>query len=233
MTKYRLRILDIIEEVPGTKTYFLERPEDFTWEEGAHTHIGLVGFDEGEKPNKEWVRHMSIMTTTDEDRIGFTTRFVTPLSEFKEKLSVLKVGDELVLFKVGSKMYLRREDRPLVLLSMGVGVATMRPLIHTFIKDSSNISSIINVNVDSSKEYIYYSQLERLTSAFYKNYWVGSRNEFYEEVKELSKLENALYYVVGSHCFLLDVIKYLKSKGVENKNIVIDKKDELQAEYFV
>ena len=233
MTKYRLRILDIIEEVPGTKTYFLEKPEDFIWEEGAHTHIGLVGFDEGEKPNKEWVRHMSIMTTTDENRIGFTTRFIAPFSEFKEKLSALKVGDELVLFKVGSKMYLRRENRPLVLLSMGVGVATMRPLIHSFIKDSSNISSIIHVNVDSSKEYIYYSQLEGLTSTSYKNYWTGSRSEFYEEVNELSKLENALYYVVGSHYFLLDVIKFLKSKGIENKDIVIDKKDELQAEYFI
>lgn len=232
MTKYRLRILDIIEEATGTKTYYLEKPEDFNWEEGAHTHIGLVGFDEGEKPNKEWVRHMSIMTITDENKIGFTTRFVAPFSEFKEKLSTLRVKDELVLFKVGSKMQLRRENKPLVLLSMGVGVATMRPLIHTYIKDSSNIPSIINVNVDSSKEFIYQSQLEELKNSSYKNCWVGSRSEFYEEVIKLSSLEHAIYYVVGSDNFIKDVIYYLRNQGIKDKNILIDKKDEKLAEYF-
>ena len=102
MVKHRVKILDIIDEAQGTKTYLLEKPEDFTWDEGAHTHIGLLGFDKGERPNKEWVRHMSIMTLPEENSIGFTTRITYPMSEFKEKLSKLQIGDEIILFKIGS-----------------------------------------------------------------------------------------------------------------------------------
>jgi len=30
MVKYRLKIMDIAEEAPGVRTYFLEKPEEFT-----------------------------------------------------------------------------------------------------------------------------------------------------------------------------------------------------------
>ena len=38
----------IIEEAPNTKNYLLNCPEDFTWKEGAHTHLALEGFNAGE-----------------------------------------------------------------------------------------------------------------------------------------------------------------------------------------
>lgn len=232
MEKFRLKIIDIIEEAKDTKTYLLEKPEDFSWVEGAHTHIGLIGFDEGERPNKGWVRHMSIMTLEEDKKIGFTTRLVSPCSEFKEKLSALSVGDEVVLFKIGSKMFLRREDKPIVLLSMGVGIATMRPLIYSFIKDNSHIPSLININVDSSKDFVYHSELDGLCNSSYKNYWLGSRSEFYKELEGVSAIEDALYYVVGSDEFIKDVIKTLKTKEIPVEHIFIDKKDEMQAEFF-
>ena len=72
--KYKLKIIDINEEAQGTKTYYFEKPEGFFWEAGANIHVGLVGFDQGEKPNKEWVRHMSIITLPEENRIGITTK---------------------------------------------------------------------------------------------------------------------------------------------------------------
>lgn len=232
MEKFRLKIIDIIEEAKDTKTYLLEKPADFSWVEGAHTHIGLVGFDEGERPNKGWVRHMSIMTLEEDKKIGFTTRLVSPCSEFKEKLSALLVGDEVVLFKIDSKMFLRREDKPIVLLSMGVGIATMRPLIYGFVKDSSHIPSLININVDSSKDFVYHSELNDLQNSSYKNYWLGSRGEFYKELERVSVIEDALYYVVGSDEFIKDVIKTLKTKEIPVEHIFIDKKDEIQAEFF-
>lgn len=232
MVKYRVKLIDIIEEAYGTKTFLLEKPEDFTWQEGAHTHIGMLGFDEGEKPNKDWVRHMSIMTLPEDNKIGFTTRILSPFSEFKEKLSKLQIGDEIILFKIDSKMYLRRVNRPIVLISMGAGIATMRPLILTYIKDAMGIPEIININVDSSKDFIYKDELDQLANSQYQNYWTGSRQEFYETLDSVSEKSDAIYYIVGSDGFLKDVIKYLQNKMINKDSILIDKKEELLANYF-
>lgn len=232
MVKYRLKILDIIDEAYGTKTFLLEKPEEFTWVEGAHTHIGLLGFDEGEKPNKDWVRHMSIMTLPTENKIGFTTRTLRSSSEFKEKLSKLHIGDELILFKIGSRMYLRRENRPIVLISMGVGIAVMRTLIQSFVKDTTDIPKIFNVNVDSSKDFIYKAELDGLVNMNYQNYWVSSRNELYEVLDAVSVNSDAIYYVVGSDGFMKDVIEFLKNKGLNGNDIMLDKKEEVRASFL-
>ncbi len=232
MVKYKVKITDIIEEAHGTKTFILDKPEDFTWLEGAHTHIGMLGFDEGEIPNKAWVRHMSIITLPEDNKIGFTTRVYPPFSEFKDKLSVLQAGDEVVLFKIGSRMYLRREEKTVVLVSMGVGIATMRPLIKSFIKDQTGIRELISLNIDSSGDFIYKAELEQLHNPKLKKYFAENRNEFYGILNVISENKDAYYYLVGSDNFLRDIIKYLKNKNIPEKSILLDKKEELLADYF-
>ena len=232
MIKCKLKIIDIVEEAQGTKTYYFEKPEDFTWEAGAHTHIAHVGFDKGEKPNKSWVRHMSIMTLPYENKIGITTRVPGSSSEFKDKLSKLNIGDEVVLFKLGSRMALRRCNRPVILLSMGVGIATMRPIIYSFVKDKADVPYLINVNVDSSGNFIFKDELDRFTDENYKNYWLNSRQAFYERLQELIHTEKAIYYIVGSDAFIKDIIQRLIGENVNVADIHIDKKDEVLKDYF-
>lgn len=232
MIKYTLKIIDIIEEAKGTKTYLLEKPEEFNWDEGSHTHIGLLGFDEGEKPNKNLVRHMSIMSSPDEKTVGITTRVPGSSSEFKNKLSVLNKGDEVVIFKVGSRMSLRRCNRPIILLSMGVGIATMRPLIRSFVNDKSDIPFLVNMNVDSSGEFVYKNELEKLTNDCYKNYWIEARGDFYETLSQIAETKNAIFYVIGSDVFIKDMIQQLRANNVNDSDIILDKKDEKVIEFF-
>jgi hypothetical protein len=232
MLKYKLKIVDVIDEAERTKTFYFEKPEGFTWEEGTHTHIGHVGFDEGEMPNKNWVRHMSIMTLPSENKIGITTRVTDSTSEFKDKLSKLNIGDELILFKLGSRMALRRCRRPVILLSMGVGIATMRPIILSFIKDKTDIPYLINANVDSSGDFIFKDELNKLEDDSYKNYWLNSREAFYKTLDKLLQRKNAVYYIVGSDDFIKDIIQLLISNGINNEDIIIDKKVEVREEYF-
>lgn len=232
MIKYKLKIIDIINEAKGTKTYYFEKPKDLTWEAGSHTHIGIIGFDEGEKPNKSLVRHMSIMTLPTENKVGFTTRVPRSCSEFKTKLLNLNVNDEIVMFKLESKLTLRRLNRPIVLLSMGVGIAAMRPIILSFIEDNSNIPYLVNVNVDSSNDFIFKNELDNLSNETYKNYWLNSRKSFYENLEQLSQLQNPIYYIVGSYDFLKDTIQSLKTKNVNISDIVIDQKDEVLNQLF-
>ena len=99
MQIYWAKINKIIEETTEVKTYLLDCPEDFTWEEGAHTHLALEGFNAGDKPNRSLIRHMSISTLPQSNSIGITTRIREQCSEFKMILRNLEVGNEIALFK--------------------------------------------------------------------------------------------------------------------------------------
>ena len=226
MIKYTLKIIDIIDEAEGTKTYYFEKPENLTWEPGSHIHIGHVGFDIGANPKENWVRHMSIMTLPDENKIGITTRVPGISSEFKQKLSELKIGDEAAFFKFGSRMNLRRLNKPVILLSMGVGIATMRPLILAFLNDKANISNLVNVNVDSSGDFIYKNELDKRTDESYKNYWINSRQDYYGKLEQFMEAKDAIYYIVGSNGFIQDTIQRLRAKNVNTEDISIDRKGE-------
>ena len=141
MEIYWTKIKEIIEETPEIKTFHLECPEGVTWEEGAHIHLALEGFNAGEKPNRALVRHMSISTVQKEAAIGITTRLKAERSEFKTILGNLSIGDQVAVFKIKSNLALRREERNVYLLSSGVGLASFRPLVLqylTMVAKSSN-----------------------------------------------------------------------------------------------
>ena len=231
MEKYRLSIVDIIDESPNTKTYILEKPESLTWDEGSHIHLALEDYDKDEVPNKALVRHMSIMSNWDENKIAFTTRFIEPHSPFKEGLVHLTKGDHLKVFKVNSRMTLRRENRPLILVSMGVGLATMRPLIHRFHQDSTSIPMLVNLNVDAHEKALYQDEIEGLRNDRLQLHWCKSRLELFYALECLN-IENPIYYVVGSDLFLRTILKRLKVKGVSKDSIVIDKKSHMLDLYY-
>src|SRR5690625_3790584 len=114
----------VIEETSDVKTFLIDIPEGFTWEEGSFTHLGLEGFNAGEKPNRSLVRHMSICTLPQENVIGITTRIKKQCSEYKSILNKLSVGSKVAIFKTRSNVPLKRENKNIYLLSAGVGLAT-------------------------------------------------------------------------------------------------------------
>ena len=230
MVKHTLKIVEIVEEGIDTKTFYLEKPEDFNWEEGSHTHIALNGYDSNEVPNKSLVRHMSIMTLAQENRIGFTTRFPSQKSEYKTLLSNYRVGDVISIFKLGSRMSLRRENRPIVLLSMGVGIATMRPLILSYIQNKQGIRGLTHINVDPHPA-IYRNDIESIQDETFVNIWTKTRVEYYQKLTELIK-KDSIYYIVGSDTFLRSNIQKLKSIGVKIEDILIDKKEGILRLYY-
>lgn len=149
MQIYWTKINEIIEESPEVKTYLLDSPKDFTWEEGAHTHFAIEGLNAGEKPNRSLIRHMSISTLPHENSIGITTRIKEQCSEFKSILRNLEVGNELAIFKTRSNVPLKREDKNVYLLSSGVSLATFRPLILDYLKRADNINHMYSLNINS------------------------------------------------------------------------------------
>lgn len=238
-TIFTLELLQIIKEATETYTYIFSKPAELTWQEGAHTHLALNKFNEtlGWFEKKD-VRHFSIMTLENEEMVGITTRIPTVCTDFKKELKKAKVGDLFYLFKVGSRLVLRREEMPIVLLTSGVGIASVRPLIKAFSDDLTGIPRLYHINVDSSKEYLFKNEIEGYQNRIaLENYFEGSRTDFYNRLDALLSSDSILssgkayYYIIGSDEFLFQVRDVLKEHGIKTDQMILDKKEEFYLEF--
>ena len=232
MQIYWTKINKIIEETPEVKTYLLDCPEDFTWEEGSHTHFALEGFNAGEKPNRGLIRHMSISTLPHENSIGITTRIREQCSEFKAILRNLEVGNEVAIFKTHSNVPLKREDKNVYLLSSGVGLATFRPLVLDYFERADNVNQIHSLNIDSSKDFLFTNIFESAPDKKFTSQFVDNRKDYYEEVKNLAADKDGLFYVVGSDEFLVQNIEVLREQGIKPEQIMLDKHEQQLPEFL-
>ncbi|WP_010280950.1 ferredoxin reductase domain-containing protein [Bacillus timonensis] len=232
MRIYWTKIKKIIEETPEVKTYLLDCPEDFTWEEGSHTHFALEGFNAGDKPNKSLVRHMSISTLPDENAIGITTRIREKCSEFKAILRNLEVGNEVALFKTHSNVPLKREDKNIYLLSSGVGLATFRPLVLEYFERATNVNQIHSLNIDSSKEFLFTNLFKSTPDKKFTARFVDNRKDYYEAVRNLAADKNGLFYVVGSDAFVVQNIEVLREQDIKPEQIILDKREKELPKFF-
>ncbi|WP_054711229.1 hypothetical protein [Bacillus sp. JCM 19041] len=232
MQIYWTKINKIIEETPEVKTYLLDCPEDFTWEEGSHTHFALEGFNAGDKPNRSLIRHMSISTLPQENSIGITTRIKEQCSEFKTILRNLEVGNEVALFKTHSNVPLKREDKNVYLLSSGVGLATYRPLVLDYFDRADNVNQIHSLNIDSSKDFLFTTIFESAPDKKFTSQFVDNRKDYYEEVKNLATDKDGLFYVVGSDEFLVQNIQVLREQGIRPEQIMLDKHEHQLPEFL-
>ena len=232
MQIYWTKINKIIEETPEVKTYLLDCPEGFTWEEGSHTHFALEGFNAGDKPNRSLIRHMSISTLPHENSIGITTRIREQCSEFKAILRNLEVGDEVAIFKTHSNVPLKREDKNVYLLSSGVGLATFRPLVLDYFERADNVNQIHSLNIDSSKDFLFTNIFESAPDKKFTSQFVDNRKDYYEEVKNLAADKDGLFYVVGSDEFLVQNIEVLREQGIKPEQIMLDKHEQQLPEFL-
>jgi len=232
MQIYWTKINKIIDETPEVKTYLLDCPEDFTWEEGSFTHFALKGFNDEDNPNRDLVRHMSISTLPHENTIGITTRIREQCSDYKSVLRNLEVGSEVALFKTFSNVPLKRENKNVYLLSQGVGLATFRPLVLDYFERADNINHIHSLNVDSSRDFLFTHIFKSAPDKKFTSQFVDNRKDYYDEVKNLAADKDGLFYVVGSDEFLVHNIEVLQEKGIKPEQIMLDKREQ-QREKFL
>lgn len=226
MQIYWTKINKIVEETPEVKTYQLELPKDFTWEEGSHTHFALKGFNAGEKPNRSLIRHMSISSLPHENTIGITTRIREQCSEFKSILRDLEVGNEVAIFKTHSNLPLKREGKNVYLLSSGVGLATFRPIVLEFFERADNVNHIHSLNIDSSKAFLFTDIFTSAPDKKFKAHFTDNRKDYYEEVKNLAADKDGLFYIVGSDDFIQQNIEVLREQGIKPEQIMLDKREQ-------
>lgn len=224
LTFYTLKLTDIIIEANRTNTYKFHLAEDLSWDEGTHIHLAFKSFMTENGPNKDLVHHFSIMSLREEGYVGITTRLPEAGSLFKESLKTLHIGDEMVMFKVSNRMSLKREKRPIVLISMGVAIATIRPLIMAYATTSSNIPSLTSININGTSSHIYKDDLQKIKCHGLNQHFLLSKHDLYHQIHETFKYNRPYYYVVGSDSFLIHISNYLLKHAIKESSIILDKK---------
>lgn len=215
---------EVIPESEDTFTFRFAPVGAFHWNAGANAHLVSREMKTLSVEDKQWRRHMSIMSTKDEGYIGFTTRIREPRSPFKTSLINSRPGDRLRIYGIKNNFPLERQDRPVVLLSMGVGMATMRPLIREYVHDPRGVSKLISLNVDRAEPGVYQAEMDALDAPGFSQEYLKSRRDFLSRVDECLHVQDALYYLVGSDAFLSGTSAYLVGSGVSREQIRIDKK---------
>lgn len=230
MELYKQQLIQIKDEAPGIRSFFFGIPDNLpAWEEGAHIHFAFPDFYEGEKPNRARVRHMSIASLASEKNIMISSRLYDE-SPFKRALGKLQIGDEMVFFKVATHLKLRRENRPVVLLSMGIGLAAFRPLALAYQANPEGISTFFSVNVCRQGTEVFKNEFEEHTGEFSHASWHNSRESYFSALASLP--DDAIYYVVGSDEFVRTNLKRLLELNVAAEDIVIDKRPDLREFFF-
>ena len=221
--RLRLELLRVEQVHEETFTFEFKSPEPLEWQEGdsSKIYLNVAGNEQGKK--------FSFASLPSENVVRFTTRIRKERSDYKDVLSNIDVGENVEVSLPSGQFKLRREDRPIVLLSNGVGIAAMRTFIKSYEGDQTGIPSMIQINVDS-KSSIYqteFSEIE-LRLDMFKSIYVKHRSTFINqldfEVQNIisNRVEPPLFYVVGSDVFVNDTILHLNAVGIQSEDIITD-----------
>ncbi len=228
---YPIELLAIKKEKDQVYTFEYSMPQDVIWSEGAHTHLALDRFDEEigwwQKFN---VRHFTIMSMPDENRVKITTRIKDKCSEFKKVMKNSRPGDKYFLFKIGSRLTLKRDGRDITIITQGVGQATARPLIYEFNRVSKDIGDVYVLNIDATLPNLFEKEWQDILkkNKCFTYDFAKKRDFFYKKLEDRVSAFNGqgYYYIIGSDQFITDVYRYLEDRGVEDTFIILDKKPE-------
>lgn len=232
MDIYRVTIKRIKHYDSRVKVYYFDKPENFDWAEGSHVHLGLPGFNIGERPNKELVRHMSILTLSEENEVGVITRLDSSASLYKQSLGKMQSGDEAYLFKSSSIMHLRRDGRPVVVAAMGVAIGALRPLVLSYSKNPQGVPYMHAITVNRAERYPFQEEIEALRADQLTVVHAKSRAQLQSSLRGLSTEQKPWFLLIGSDDFLLESIHTLQDLGIELKDIIVDLKAEKREALF-
>lgn len=205
-------------------TYSLEfQSEDLkVWQEGHHSMV-ILNVDDTLVGKK-----FSYVTLPEEGVIRFTTRLGKENSDYKKALLNLVKGEYVKISEPSGDFALRRENRPVILLTNGVGIAGVRSLIKQYMNDQEMIPEMLLLNVDARSN-IYKSEFDEFHAGInqFKPYYLTHRTSYnsmlYHELSMMKKRYDLdpIFYLAGSDTFVEENMSYLNDLEFEEQDIVI------------
>lgn len=221
--RHQLKLVNIIKHSAEVYSYDFEKSPIDHWEEGDSSKIFLT------VNGSEVGKAFSYATLPSEGHIRFTTRIKEQASDYKKTLSSLELGDHIEVTEPKGEFGLRRENRPIVLLSNGVGIAATRSLVKAFEEDQNGVPLLFQLNVDNTGA-IYEDEFREISGKIpsFKSKYTQNRTDFYESLKGIilnlweNEKETPLFYTVGSQDFVNGTLKYLYEGGYTDQDVVTD-----------
>jgi ferredoxin-NADP reductase len=211
--RLELRILAISDQSPNVRTFVLQKPEGWMWREGAHARFGVMHETTLDQ------RTMSVSSLPGDEVITMTTRRYATVSPYKAGLWEKQVGDTLWVSAPRSRFTLPREHRPVLMVAMGVGMATLLPLVRTFQNDTSGVESLQVITVDRDIDLFKNEDLSGVSVHHTTN-----RVAFYKHLDQVLTATKPIVMVVGSDRFVESVVRALKAQGFAQSDLRLDKK---------
>jgi ferredoxin-NADP reductase len=219
---YYAKYLGFIKHDALTYSFEFTCDEIKTWKEGDHSML-IVPYDDilfGKK--------LCYASSPEEEVMRFTTRIYDDLSDFKKGLLNLYPGEFIKISEPSGNVSLKRESRPVVLLSNGVGIAGVRGLIRKFVENQSMITEMLQINVDG-KSNIYKEEFDAYQKKYpnFKSYYVSHRIAYYSilyhELKMLMKRHDLdpIIYLAGSDDFVEENKNYLMDLDFSEDDILM------------
>lgn len=150
-----LKILDIQQETPDCKTYFLERPIDFNYTAGQYITL-QIGY--------KWdvTRSYSLSSIPSEQHLGITIKRVENGLYSRWALDHLKIGDTLKVIGKFGEFTIKNPQHPHLLFAAGSGIVPIYALIKELIQKSPEALIHLHYSAPTPERCIFYHQLNQL-----------------------------------------------------------------------
>lgn len=219
---YNCEFLRLIKNDDFTYSLDFSCEEIKIWQEGNHSML-IIGVNDTLVGKK-----FSFVTLAEEEVIRITTRITDDSSEYKKALLHLEKGDYVKISEPAGDFRLRREDRPVLLLSNGVGIAGVRSLVKQYVNNQSQIPEMLLLNVDGRSD-IYKKEFDGFHANVtqFKPYYLSHRASYYSMLyHELSMIVkrhelSPIFYITGSDEFVEDTIMYLRDLDFDEEAFLI------------
>jgi len=229
--EHKLKIIEIIDEVPETKTYRVQIPNgnEITFYPGQ---FFMIRFED----DKTFQRAYSIASSpTQKNHIDITMDLV---GKFTKKLWETKVNDYLIFKGPFGKFYFNEDMKNnLVLIGGGLGITPLMSIIRYC--DDKKLQNKINFlySVKTPKHILYNEELKKIkeqnpnfkytvtiTRPSEEQNWEGRTGRIDIDLlkQNIDDVENSLYYLCGPLEFVKSAIAMLESLGATKEQIKTD-----------
>lgn len=213
----KTRFLKSEHEVGEVYSYLLKLPDGFEWEAGQYLNYTLPGL-----PPSSSERLFTIASAPHEKVLRVTT--IAGISEFKNKLRLLKNGDEVEIDQLGGDFVWQDDGRQKLYLAGGVGVTPFRSIVlDRHYKKLRNDSILMYAGRPDHRPFL--DELEAVEStdrSFIKLDYQDKRITIDEITKVVPDYKKRTIYIAGPQPFVEGLGDSLFEKGISRSQIKYD-----------
>jgi len=231
--RYVLQLKDKIASgtMIGDFVFATDRPMRFRPGQYMEWTLGLNHPD-----NRGNRRYFTIASSPTEDNLLLGVKFYPNSSTFKQRLSAMKYGEEIIASQVAGDFVLpRNKEKKLVFIAGGIGITPFRSMVKYLMDTNDQRSIVLFYSSKSADEIVYndiFSQAKKiglktvytLTDPQVPADWQGYQGYINAEMitKEVPDYLEREFYISGSHTMVSDFKEMLKNLGVAKQNIKTD-----------